>query len=493
MLIRPPFAVEKFYFPRFINEPLGLECLKAYLKDKHHVEILDCLVDAWHNYWKMAEYPEIIFQGMKQKEIIKKILHYKPDVIGINWFFSTQNASVELVVKAIREFDKEIPIIVGGPHPSTNYKQILQENPLIDMVVYGEGEITLEEILNRGCKNLENVNGLVYRLGKEIIVNPPRDLIDNLDSLPLPDRDIKKFGNYSKQNFYQMVYIKLKKVIPNIDQRMTLTTLISRLPLLPKLYYEIYNVRNRSKSLPAADVLTSRGCPNHCTFCGVHNLWGHRWRSRSAESVLAEIDVLVKKFGIKHINFQDDNFNVSKQRTIKICRGIVENNYNITLVAPAGAFVPTLDEEVLIWLKKAGLRELRMSIESGNQEILSKVIKKNIDLSKVKKVVDICKKLGIYTEAAFIFGIPGETIETMKESIEYATKTGFNRLIKFIFQPFPNTELYDLCLKNNYLTPDYDSKKIYITGNKCFVKTEKFSPEDVLQIVDRKKNSDAED
>jgi radical SAM superfamily enzyme YgiQ (UPF0313 family) len=206
---------------------------------------------------------------------------------------------------------------------------------------------------------------------------------------------------------------------------------------------------------------------------------------RSAENVLEEIDMLVRKFGIKHINIQDDNFNVSKKRILEICKGIVDSKYNITFLPCSGSFVTTLDEEVLTWLKKAGFHTLRMSIESGNQHILQNVIKKNIDLSKVKGIVDICRKLGIYTEGAFIFGIPGETIETMQETLEFAKKTGFDRIIKFIFQPFPNTELHNVCVKNNYLTNDYDPQKAYITGRHCYVRTDEFSPQDVLKIVNR--------
>jgi len=206
---------------------------------------------------------------------------------------------------------------------------------------------------------------------------------------------------------------------------------------------------------------------------------------------LAGKDVVLFLSGISIINasvniqLAIDNFNVSKERTIEICKGIVEKKYNITLLAAAGAFVPSLDEEVLTWLKKAGLSQLRMSIESGNQNVLYNLIKKNIDLSEVKNIVDICKKLGIKTEGAFIFGIPGETIETMNDSLEFAKKAGFDRVIKFIFQPFPNTELHDICIKNSYLTKDYDPSRAYITGNKCYVKTDKFSPEDVLKIVNR--------
>lgn len=484
LLIRPPFAVEKFYFPRFINESLGIESLAAYLTDYHQVKILDSVAEGWNNYWTKKEYPEIIFQGLKAKKILNKIKKSKPEIIGITWLFATQNKSIELIVKLIREFDKNIPIVVGGPHPSADPKVILADNPEISYVVCGEGEFTLKELLDNKCKNLEKIDGLAFRKNGEIVVNPPRKFIHNLDILPIPQRKHSVHQNYSKQNLYRSLYVHLKKIFKNKKVLIGLTKFLSSLIWLPEIYYKLHNQRAREK-LPTADVITSRGCPYHCTFCAIHNLWGHGWRMRSAESVLAEIDDLVKNHGVKHINFVDDNFNASKERVIKICQGIIKNNYQITLTSCSGSYVPTLDEEVLTWLKKAGLNYIRMSIESGNPYILHQIIKKNINLDKIKEIVEICKKLNIFTEGAFIFGIPGETKETMQDSLNFAKLVGFDRIVKFIFQPFPHTELYDICLEKNYLTPDYDVAKTYVTGKKCYVKTEKFSPEDVLKIVNR--------
>lgn len=485
LLLRTFFSTEKFYFPRFISESLAIEYLTSFLKPHHQVKMIDAVAENWNNYWELNDYPETIFQGLKPDDLLQKITDYNPEIIGLTWIFATQNSSIDITIKAIRKFNKNIPVIVGGNQPSANPVKILQENKDIDIVVYGEGEITLKEILDNKAQNLETINGIAFRKNNRIILNPPRKLIENLDELPFPSRHLLPYQNYSKQYLYETIYLRLKKL--NIDDKKSrwITSKLSSLPFLDHLYYKIYNKKHSKINLPIADIVTSRGCPNHCTFCALHNTWGHRWRMRSAQNVLEEIDLLVNKFGAKQINIMDDNFNVSGERTIEICKGIVKNNYNIVLSPTAGAFVPTLNEEVLIWLKKAGLKQLRMSIESGNQEVLYNIIKKNIDLSKVKEIVDICKKLGIETEGAFIFGIPGQTIETMQDNINFAKKTGFDRMIRFIFQPFPNTELYDICVRNNYFTEDYDPKRVYITGNKCFIKTDKFSPEDVIKIVNR--------
>jgi len=485
LLIRPIFSVERFYFPRFINESLGIEYLSSLVQKNHEVKIIDALAENWNNYWEPKDYPEIIFQGMKPKKLAKKIKDYNPEIIGITWPFSTQNNSINLAIKIIKKINKNILIIVGGPHPSSSPEMILKENKDINIVVYGEGEITLKEILDNKAKNLEKIQGIAFRKNSKIIVNSPRPLIQNLDDLLFPNREHKYHKNYSKQHLYEAIYLRLQKLGLNYKKNIKITSFLSKIPFLYKIYKIIYNKRNHKKSLPSADIITSRGCPNYCTFCAIHNIWGHQLRMRSAENIVKEIDMLVKKFKIKHINIQDDNFTVSKERTIEMCKKIIENKYNITLSTPSGVFIPTLDEEVLTWLKKAGLNEIRMSIESGNENILHNVIKKNIDLTKVKGIVDACKKVKIETEGVFIFGIPGETIKTMKQSIKFAKKSGFDRMIRFIFQPFPNTELYKLCKRKKYLTKDYDPKRLYPAGNKCYVKTENLSPKDVVKMVDR--------
>ncbi len=483
LFLRSFFAVEKFYFPAAISEPLGLETLTAFLRKDYQIKILDAVGEGWYKYWTLEDFPETIFLGLKSKEIIKKISEFQPDVIGITWLFSAQNDSVNIITKTIKETYPDLIIIAGGPHPSTNPKEVLGANPYIDIIIYGEGEITFKELLDKKMKNLEEIKGIAYKKYGQIIINPPRELIKNLDIIPLPARNLLNYKNYAKQNFYIFIYHRLKKLKIKEKIIKTIASFISRAPLLDQFYYKLHNSKKMNEFLPTADIVTSRGCPNRCTFCAVHNLWGHSWRMRSAENVLTEIDELVNKYQIKHINVQDDNFNISKSRIIEICQKIVERKYNITLSANSGVYVPALDEKVLTWLKKAGFRHIRMCIESGNQEVLDKIIKKRIDLSKIKNIIDVCQKIGLKTEGAFMFGVPGETIASMQQTLKFANSLGFNRVKKFIFQPFPNTELYDVCVKNNYLTEDYNPREIYVTGNKSFVKTENFLPEDVVKIA----------
>lgn len=484
LLIRPFFCIEKSYLQRFISEPLGIEYLAAFLKRNHQIKIIDSVAEGWNNYHYIKNDEKIVYKGLHPKKLLKNINKYQADVIGITWLFSTQNDCVNNTINIIKQNNPKIKIVVGGPHPSTKPKGILESNRNIDIVIYGEGEITFKELLDKKLEKLESIKGIGFRnKNNQIKINSPRPLIEDLDQLPIPARDLVPYQNYNKQFLYAFLYNRFKKWGLKPNQNKILTAKISCLPLLDKIYFSLHNQIRKNKLLPMADIITSRGCPNQCAFCAIHNLWGHRWRMRSVNNVLKEIDVLVNQYGIKHLNIQDDNFNISKKRIIKICQELIKKNYNLTLTANSGVYLPSLDKEVLIWLKKAGFNFLRMSIESGNQNVLDKIVQKRINLKKIKEMVTICRQLNIRTEGVFMFGLPGETIQTMQDTINFAKAMNFDRIIKFIFQPFPNTKLYDICVKNNYLTKEYNPKQTYVTGNQCYVKTEKFSPKDVIKIA----------
>ncbi len=483
LLLRTYTCLEKFYFPGYIHPPFGILSLAAFLKPFCEVKAVDAVVEGWNCFWEKAGNPEIVYRGLKLKRLLKIIKKFKPDVVGLTWFYSLEDDCIKETIKNIKKSFPGIKIIVGGPESSANPREVLEKNPEINLVVFGEGELTLKELILQKFGDLDKISGIAYRKGDKIILNPARPRIHNFNNLPLLARESVPFANYSKQYFFGSIFHLFERLGLPFKINCFLASNLSKIPI-HKLYYLIYNKKHGGKKfLPEADIQTARGCPNQCTFCAIRKMWGYQWVARSAESVLEEIDSLVKKYKVKHINFWDENFNISRERTIEICRGIIERDYKITLSIMAGVYVPTLDEEVLQWLNRAGVNEMRFCIESGNQEVLDNVIKKRINLKMVKPLIDACKKLKIRTEGAFIFGIPGQTIETMKDSLRFAEYCGFDRVIRFIYMPFRNTELYEVCKEKGYFTKDFNPHKLYMTGSKCYVQTEDFTPEDVLRIT----------
>jgi len=482
LLVRSRYIFPKEYLLRPISEPLGLEYLAAMIRKSHQVEIFDSIAEGWNKYSPADNGEELAYQGVGLKALQKKINSFKPDVIGITWIFSQQNRPVIETIDFIRKNNKNIPLIIGGSHPSANPILAMEQAPNVDIVVVGEGELTLKELLDKNLKNLETISGIAYRKNGGIIRNPDREFIKNIDDIPLPARDLVPYLNYSKQMLFAFLIKFFEKIGFKQKYQRHLAFLFSSIPLLPKLFYIFRNKKHEESQLPFGNIMTSRGCPNNCVFCAVHIIWKHTWRPHSLERVLEEIDYMVKKLGVKKITFDDDNFNLSKERIIKICQAIVVRKYNVSFVSGA-TYLSTLDDEVLAWLKRAGFKSIRLSIESGNQEVLDKIIRKRFDLSTVAGVVKSAQKFGLRVEGAFIVGLPGETIQTMRDTVNFAKKTGFDYVRIFVYQPFPNTDAYEICKNKGYLTDDYDPERLYIVGNKCFVKTEEFSPEDVLRIA----------
>jgi radical SAM superfamily enzyme YgiQ (UPF0313 family) len=205
----------------------------------------------------------------------------------------------------------------------------------------------------------------------------------------------------------------------------------------------------------------------------------------SAENVLDEITLLYEKYKVRHFGIVDDNFNISKKRTIDICKGVIERGLDVTFRADSGVYLSTLDEDTLSIMKRAGFNELYFGIESGNQRILNTVINKKIDLNQVREVARLCKKLGILSGGFFMVGVPGESKETMEETIKFASDSELDRMRLYTCQPFPGSKLYDDCQANGYLPDDFDISKALIFESEAYIQTKDFSPEDVTEIAEK--------
>ncbi len=224
-------------------------------------------------------------------------------------------------------------------------------------------------------------------------------------------------------------------------------------------YNSIRESHIANKRRPTCDIITSRGCPFSCTFCSVKQ----PYRTRSAERVLDEMGDLIETYGIREFRVIDDNFAYDKQRALDICNGIVERGYDITWDAPNGLAVATLDEELLVAMKRSGFYKLILGIESGSPRTL-KAMRKPVKLDKARELIKICNKLGIWTWSTFIIGYPDETREDIQETVNFIGSIGINMISIFVAQPLIGTEIYEqydhskdvaFC---NFFNPQYDTK-----------------------------------
>jgi len=364
-----------------IEPPIGLACLASYLeKFNHTCQIIDANV-----------------LQVKSKNLINHIELKNPGLIGISTNIVTNKSGLKLA-EILNNYYPGIPVIMGGPFPSSMPELCLKNN-FVDGIVVGEGELTLKEIIDNIEQDKENifedVSGVIFKSNGCFNVNPPREIINDLDSMPMP--------SYS--------------LLPNLN---------------------LYKSRARLK--PVGAIFTSRGCPFQCIYCN-SNIFGHRIRYKSPKSVLEEIDYLYEKFNIKQLDVLDDNFAMDRNRLIKILDGIIDRKYNLNINLQNGIRADKIDGEVAEKLKEARVYKLSFGVESGDINILRR-IKKRLNLDKVIEANKIAKKQGIITYGNFMLGLPGDNQYTMQKTIDFAKKMNPDIANFMITIPFPGTELY---------------------------------------------------
>jgi magnesium-protoporphyrin IX monomethyl ester (oxidative) cyclase len=236
-------------------------------------------------------------------------------------------------------------------------------------------------------------------------------------------------------------------------------------------------------SKPWTIMTTSRGCPYRCVFCTNFIVWGRTWRGRSPKNVVDELESVVKTYGVKQIDFYDENMTFDKKRMADICDQIVERGLHIEWFTPNGIRADTLDETLLRKMKRAGCRKIRVAPESGVQRVVNEVIGKCLDLKAVENAVILCKKVGIKVGCFFVLGLIGETKADIEETIKFAYKLrrlGADSLIFSIAMPIYGTALYDQAKQGGYLREGFCDYALAAT--EPLIETPEFTAQD-LQVL----------
>lgn len=356
-------------------------------------------------------------ENFDEEKLVNYLNDFRPDLVGLTCVTPTFKAA-SWIAKIVK---KTIPslVILGGIHPTITPEDCLKDNN-IDFLIVGEGELTIQELVNyldEHRVDFQNIKGLWHKKGQEIIRGQPRELIEDLDSLPFPAWEL---------------VTDLKKYRPP-----------------------------DALDSPVVPMMTSRGCPFNCIFCCSKQIFGQRFRARSKDSIIAEIKYYINNFGLKELHIMDDVFSLNKERTLEICRAIQENKFNLTLSFANGLRVDNIDEEILEALKRAGFRDLGFGVESGDEEILKK-IKKGITKEQSRNVFKLVKEYGFNSWGFFIIGLPRETKETVKKTIDFAIELDPDFAKFLILKPFPGTEVFDDFSKQNYIKDfNYDNYGVY--------------------------------
>lgn len=363
-----------------VMPPLGICYIASVLENDHKVTIINA--QEYQNPIIEGDYKRI---GLSTYNIVQKIKETKPDIVGISCPLSIMWDDVVRISRLFRS-EYDCKQVIGGFQPSAFPEQCLKES-CADHVVVGEGEVAFKDI----------VEGTEEKIVK-------RPLIPDLDTIPFPARHLIDMEKYIKMGLAQ-----------GSQKRKRYTTIVS-----------------------------SRGCTNNCTFCSAKVVWTRKWRARSAENVVSEIEHLKEKYRIDEIHFEDDNISLDKKRMNKICDLIIEKDLDISWTVPNGIAVGTLDKDTIFKMKKSGCYQLNFGIESGNEYVLKNIIKKRMDLNKAKEVIKWTKEAGMFSHSFFILGFPTETKEMIYDSLTYAKESGLDSAFWNIATPYPATELYEM-------------------------------------------------
>jgi len=349
--------------------------------------------------------------GLGPQETIEAVVDRRPQVVGIAcktlWIESAHR-----VAQGLKERLPGVPIVAGGNHVTALPARTLQEFPAFDILVLGEGEVTFLELiraLDAGA-DLADVAGLAFRAGDTAVLTAPRERLHDLDALPPPAFD-----------------------------------------LLPDLATRYKPPLTSVEKLPAFSIIGSRGCPCKCTFCD-RGVFGNRVTRHSPEYVVRLVKDLHDTHGIRYLMFDDDNLLLNRTYLFRLLDLLEEAGLRLPFTCQSR--VDTLNEEKLRRLKRARCRMIQFGIESGSQRILD-AMKKGITTDQIRTAIALTRKAGIRASGFFILGYPGETRDTLEDTVRLIRECRFDDVGVFLFTPLPGSEIYPTAAQYGTYTEDW--------------------------------------
>lgn len=434
LLINPP--IREWSKPNLF--PLGLGYIASVLmREGHKVEVLDINAYRW-----------------SKKEVEDRVNNAEFDVVGIGGIVTVYRY-VKWLVNMIRKYHPGKKIIIGGSVGTSIPRIMLEKNP-VDVVCIGEGEETVIELVEalQNNRDLSVVKGIWYKDERgRIRQTEPRQPIKDLDAIPPPAWDL----------FPMDIYLKNPVGAPNVNK---------------------WTDGSSSGNMPLSiNIFATRGCPYRCIYC-YHDFMGVGWRHRSPKSVVNEIKDLYERYGVKYFHFVDDEFCLNKKFVYEFCREIKdlmkELDEKITWGCTGRANLMT--EDLIATMSDAGCVLIGYGIESGSQKNLD-FIKKRVTVEQAKNAIRLTQKYMGWADCSFIIGYPGETKETIQETIDFCKELDLKPEVIFFLTPYPGTELYDIALKRGLIKDEEE----YILGlgeqgEKVRVNFTDFTDEELVNI-----------
>lgn len=359
--------------------PLGMMGIASYLRERGvEVGLIDCYATP-----------------MPPEELADEIVRRGPDVVGFSCTTSSFLAGYR-IIEELKERAPQIVTVVGGPHACSIGESLLDGFPAVDYLVLGEGEVTFHELLESNF-DAPSVAGVAYRAEGKGTVSARRENIADLDTLPFPAYDL----------------------LPHFPERYN----------LPLFSYP---------TSPNTSVISSRGCPYSCSYCD-RSVFSRGFRFNSPEYIAEHLSYLHTDFGIRHVFFYDDLFTFDRSRVERLC--ILMEKKRLAVTYNCIARLEHVDAELLALLKRSGCWQVNFGIESGDPEVLKKH-RKYYGLDEVQHKLAMVKRAGMRVKGLFMIGLPGETVESIRRTIDYALSLPLDEVNVTKFTPFPGAPIY---------------------------------------------------
>ncbi|MDG6927379.1 MAG: B12-binding domain-containing radical SAM protein [Nitrososphaerota archaeon] len=389
LLINPPQNAELRTLLELHGPPMASMYLAGYARAKGYTpRILD-----------------LDMENMTKEQVTSYVSSLSPRVVGMTAFTSTVKVAYSLLAEIKRALPNALTVI-GGPHVTFMPDEALSQEG-IDVAAMGEGEATLDDLIGtyESGKPLEGVRGIAYKKDGSMKLNQPRPMIENLDEVPFPARDLVSYERY------------------------------------------------RWNGVLEAPIMTTRGCTFRCQYCSSSEMMGRRYRTRSVQNVIDEIRDVQEKYHVRDIEFIDDTFTLNMKRASEVMKSIVKEKLDVKLALSSR--VNTINEDLMQDLKKGGTANMYFGVESGSQRVLD-LMQKGIKLEQAASAVNLAKKYNVGVLCSYIVGFPGETPEEMDQTIKFSVKLNSDYAQFSILTPFPGTPIYyDLDKKGLIATKDW--------------------------------------
>ena len=410
--------------PKYQCMPLiGVAYIAAYLRERGmDVDILD------------ATALPVSYDG-----VVEYVSYHNFDFVGVGAIAATYQSALRHL-REIKEAHPDVVTIMGGPHATALHNEAIRANDFVDYLVRGEGEITAYELIDTLWKggDVSNVKGVTFRKDGEICSPPERPLIKDLDILPYPALDLLPLHEY----YFEMRGLATKKDLV----------------------------------LPFA---SGRGCYSDCGFCASKMMWGGP-RLRSVDKVIAELVWMRQKYDMKVLFSYDDILSSNRKWLIEFCQKFVEAGLN-DIRWSCDARADTLNDEMLMWLKRANCAYVLLGLEFGTQRLLDFANKK-LNLGKVREAVKMIRRHGINSCGSFIIGYPTETKEEILQTAKFARSLNLDAVLTNLAVPYPGTRMFDFCVEHDLLLGNLNDEA-YGSPMIPMVKLDGISPEETVELL----------